>query len=178
MTSHFIDAVARHYGLQVKETPVGFKYIAEAMMAGGFLMGGEESGGMTISGHVPEKDGILACLLMAEIRAVEKKSYRRILGDLRQKVGPYLSGRINLHLSPEAMQNVRKKLETFTPNRIDRLTVKKIVRMDGFKFIFEDNSWMGVRLSGTEPVVRLYVESDSQKKLKELERIGTTLIQS
>jgi alpha-D-glucose phosphate-specific phosphoglucomutase len=178
MTSHFIDAVAKQYGLEVKETPVGFKYIAEAMMAGGFLMGGEESGGLTIRGHVPEKDGILACLLMAEVRAVEKKSFHAILHNLRKQVGPFLSDRINLHLSNEVMQGVRKKFETFTPNQIEGWPVKKIVRIDGFKFVFQDDSWMGVRLSGTEPVVRLYVESDTLKKLKDLERIGTKLIQS
>ena len=177
MTSHFIDAVAKHNGLEIKETPVGFKYIAEAMMAGGFLMGGEESGGLTIQGHVPEKDGILACLLMAEVRAVEKKPFRQILKDLYKQVGPYLSKRVNLHLANDAMQNVRKKFETFTPNMIDGLAVKKIVRIDGFKFVFQDDSWMGVRLSGTEPVVRLYLESDSPKKLDTLEKIGTKLIQ-
>jgi phosphoglucomutase len=177
MTSHFIDAVAKHYGLPLKETPVGFKYIAEAMRAGGFLMGGEESGGLTIQGHVPEKDGILACLLMAEVRAVEKKSFREILKDLRKRVGPYLSKRVNLHLSDEIMQGVRKRFETFTPNTIDGLTVKKIVRLDGFKFVFQDDSWMGVRLSGTEPVVRLYLEAESARKLKALEQIGNRLIQ-
>ncbi len=185
MTSHFLDAVAKQYGLEVKETPVGFKYIAEAMMAGslpagrqGFLMGGEESGGLTIQGHVPEKDGILACLLMAEVRATQKKSFHDILKDLRKRVGPYLSKRVNLHLSNELMQGIRKKFETFTPNVIDGLSVKKIVRLDGFKFVFQDNSWMGVRLSGTEPVVRLYLESDSPTKLNHLEKIGTQLIQA
>jgi phosphoglucomutase len=176
MTSHFIDAVARHYDLPLKETPVGFKYIAEAMKAGGFLMGGEESGGMTIQGHVPEKDGILACLLMAEVRAVEKKPFREILKALRKQVGPYLSKRVNLHLSVPAAQQVRKRMEQYTPNSMDGLEVKKIVRLDGFKFIFQDDSWMGVRLSGTEPVVRLYLEADSPKKLKDLEKIGTKLI--
>ncbi len=178
MTSHFIDAVAKHFKLELKETPVGFKYIAEAMMAGGFVMGGEESGGMTIQGHVPEKDGILACLLMAEVRALEKKPFKVILNDLRKKVGPYYSNRINLHLPQEAMLKVRKKFETFTPNDISGHAVKKIVRMDGFKFVFQDDSWMGVRLSGTEPVVRLYLESDTLKKLKALEKIGSQLIQS
>lgn len=176
MTSHFIDAVARHYKLELKETPVGFKYIAEAMMAGGFLMGGEESGGLTMAGHVPEKDGILACLLMAEVRAVERKSFRQILKDLQKEVGPYYSNRINLHLSDAGMQNVRKRMETFTPNTIDGLAVKKIVRMDGFKFVFQDDSWLGVRLSGTEPVVRLYTEANTSKKLKDLETIGKKLI--
>jgi phosphoglucomutase len=177
MTSHFIDAVARHLGLPVKETPVGFKYIAEGMRSSDFVMGGEESGGLTIRGHVPEKDGILACLLMAEVRAVEKKSFRQILQDLRRQVGPYLSKRVNLHLSEPAMQNVRRRFETLTPNTLDGLAVKKIVRLDGFKFIFQDDSWLGVRLSGTEPVVRLYVEADTPKKLQSLETIGTRLIQ-
>jgi phosphoglucomutase len=178
MTSHFIDAVARHYDLPVKETPVGFKYIAEGMRSADFLMGGEESGGLTIRGHVPEKDGILACALMAEIRAVEKKSYRQILQALRRQVGPYLSNRINLHLSEPVMQGVRRRFETLTPNTLDGLSVKKIVRLDGFKFIFEDDSWMGVRLSGTEPVVRLYLEANTPKKLAHLEKIGTKLIQT
>jgi phosphoglucomutase len=176
MTSHFIDAVAKHYGLELKETPVGFKYIAEAMQAGGFLMGGEESGGMTVAGHVPEKDGILACLLMAEIRAVRKKSFKEILKDLRKQVGPYFSKRVNLHLTDAVMQGVRRRFETFTPNEIAGLAVKKIVRMDGFKFIFQDDSWMGVRLSGTEPVVRLYLEASTPKKIAELEKLGTQLI--
>ncbi len=178
MTSHFIDAVARHYGLAIKETPVGFKYIAEAMMAGNFLMGGEESGGMTIAGHVPEKDGILACLLMAEVRATEKKPFKMILKELRARVGPFYSDRINLHLTDDVMQGVRKRLETFTPNAIGSLAVKKIMRLDGFKFIFEDDSWIGIRLSGTEPVVRLYVEAASLKKRKDLEKIGRRLIEN
>jgi phosphoglucomutase len=178
MTSHFIDAVARYYNLPVKETPVGFKYIAEGMQSSDFLMGGEESGGLTIRGHVPEKDGILACLLMAEVRAVEKKSFREILKNLRKQVGPYLSKRVNLHLSEPVMQGVRKRFETLTPNTLDGLEVKKIVRLDGYKFIFNDDSWMGVRLSGTEPVVRLYLEADSTKKLSALEKIGTKLIEA
>jgi phosphoglucomutase len=178
MTSHFIDAVAKHYSLPVRETPVGFKYIAEGMKEKEFVMGGEESGGLTIRGHVPEKDGVLACLLMAEVRAVEKKSFKQILAELRRMVGPYLSKRINLHLTEPAMQNVRRKFETLTPNAIDGHEIKKIVRLDGFKFIFRDDSWMGVRLSGTEPVVRLYLEADTSKKLNALEKVGTKLINS
>lgn len=178
MTSHFIDAVARYHDLPVRETPVGFKYIAEGMRSRDFLMGGEESGGLTIRHHVPEKDGILACLLMAEVRAVEKKPFRQILQALRKQVGPYLSRRVNLHLSEPMMQNVRRRFETLTPNRLNGLTVKKIIRLDGYKFIFQDDSWMGVRLSGTEPVVRLYLEADTPKKLKELEKIGIKLIKT
>ena len=176
MTSHFIDAVAKKHGLELKETPVGFKYIAEAMLAGNFLMGGEESGGLTIQGHVPEKDGILACLLMAEVRAVEKKSFGDILKQLRKDVGPYYSDRVNLHLPEEAMKRVRKRMETFTPNQIEGLAVKKIVRLDGFKFIFQDDSWLGIRLSGTEPVVRLYLKGTSV--LAALKKVGTHIIQT
>ncbi len=176
MTSHFIDAVARSHHLSLKETPVGFKYIAEAMLAGDFLMGGEESGGLTIQGHVPEKDGILACLLMAEIRAVQRKPFRQILKDLQKRVGAFYSKRINLHLTPDAMQALRSRLETYAPISLDGEAVKQIVRLDGFKLIFQDNSWLGIRLSGTVPVVRLYLEADTPKKLKTLETLGNRLI--
>ncbi len=162
---------------RIQETPVGSNTCRRHEIIR-FLMGGEESAGLTIRGHVPEKDGILACLLMAEVGAVEKKSFKQILTNLRKQVGPYLSKRVNLHLSDSVMQNVRRRFETLTPNALDGLPVKKIVRLDGFKFIFNDDSWLGVRLSGTEPVVRLYLEADSPKKITHLEKIGTDLINS
>jgi phosphoglucomutase len=177
MTSHFLDAVAKHYGLEVKETPVGFKYIAKAMKDSEFVMGGEESGGFTIRGHVPEKDGVLACALMAEVRALEKKSFRQILKELQKKVGSFLTDRINFHLSAEHMARLQKQLQTYTPSDIGGKRVHQIVRMDGYKFVFDDQSWMGIRLSGTEPVVRLYLEASTQKKLAELKKIGEAVIQ-
>lgn len=176
MTSHFVDAVARRHDLPLQETPVGFKYIAESMREGDFLLGGEESGGLTIRGHVPEKDGILACLLMAEVRAVWKKSYREILRDLQRQVGCYRSKRVNLHVTAALMRDLRHRLAGLTMRSLHRLGVKEIVRMDGFKIIFQDHSWLGIRVSGTEPVVRLYLEANTRPKLRALEKIGISLI--
>jgi len=176
MTSHFLDAVAKMHNIEVRETPVGFKYIAEVMLKENFILGGEESGGLTIKGHIPEKDGILACLLMTEVRAAAKKPLRECLNDLQKKVGFFYSHRVNFHMSPEKMNSLKDKLSTHPPTSLGEFSVKRIVDLDGFKFILKDQSWIGVRVSGTEPVVRLYVETDSPKKLNKLVAHGKKII--
>lgn len=177
MTSHFLDAVARMHDIDVRETPVGFKYIAEVMLKENFIVGGEESGGLTVKGHIPDKDGILACLLMAEVRAVSKKPLRQCLLELQKKVGFFFTDRVNFHLSPEKMDQLKEKLSSRPPTTIGDFSVKRIVDLDGFKFILRDQSWIGIRLSGTEPVVRLYIETDSQKKLSQLIANGKKIIE-
>jgi phosphoglucomutase len=176
MTSSFIDAVAQKYGVGVKETPVGFKYIGDILVNEDMVIGGEESGGLTIKGHVPEKDGILACLLIAEMVAVEKKSIKKILKDLYKEVGTFLSDRINLRVDPEIMEKLKTDLKNNPPADIAGLKVKKTVTIDGFKFILEDNSWVGIRLSGTEPVVRVYIDSDTPAKMDKLKKAVSQLI--
>jgi len=181
MTTHFIDALAQKYNLEVRETPVGFKYIGDIMVKessvypskdGGFLAGGEESGGITIKGHVPEKDGILACLLMAEISAVTKKPLRHTLKKLYSEVGPYFTLRLNFKLPSENMLKIKETLKINPPTELAGMKVKRIVETDGHKFILNDNSWMGIRLSGTEPIVRLYLEADSKEKITRLAAFG------
>ena len=176
MTTSFIDAVARMHGIGVKETPVGFKYIAQVMGEGNMIIGGEESGGLTIGGHVPEKDGILACLLIAEMVAFAGKSIGEILNDLYKNVGVFLSERINFHLREEEMEALKGKLRKDLPEKIAGLKVEEVVNMDGLKFILSDGSWLGIRLSGTEPVVRLYVEAHEKEKLEKLKEAGEKLI--
>lgn len=176
MTTSFVDAIARMHDIQVKETPVGFKYIAQVMRQNGMVIGGEESGGLTIQGHVPEKDGILACLLIAEMVAFEGKSIGEILQGLYKKVGLFLSERINFHLKEDEMENLKVKLKKDLPKEIAGLRVEKIVNLDGLKFILADGSWLGIRLSGTEPVVRLYVEAHEGSKLEKLKEAGESLI--
>ncbi len=176
MTTSFVDAIARIHDIQVKETPVGFKYIAQVMCQNGMVIGGEESGGLTIQGHIPEKDGILACLLIAEMVAFEGKSIGEILDDLYRKVGLFLSERINFHLKEDEIKNLKAKLKKDLPQEIAGLKVDKTVDLDGLKFILADGSWLGIRLSGTEPVVRLYVEADEAEKLKKLKEAGKRLI--
>jgi len=170
MTTHFIDAIAKKNGIDVKETPVGFKFIGDIMVThkNEFIIGGEESGGLSIRGHVPEKDGILACLLMAEMVAIEKKTIKEILNMLMKNVGKYITKRINIKSTSEIIETLKEKLKTNPPISIAGLKVNNIVTMDGYKFILEDNSWVGMRISGTEPVVRLYIETDRENKLESL----------
>ena len=177
-TSSFVDAVAREYGIPVRETPVGFKYIGDIMTNEKMIIGGEESGGLTIKGHVPEKDGILTCLLIAEMVAYEGKSLKKILEGLYKRVGLFLTDRINLRLTVNKMQALKKRLKENPPSKIGDLKVSKLITIDGFKFILEDASWVMIRFSGTEPVVRYYIETNSNAKLKKLKEVGKEIINS
>ena len=174
-TSHLIDAVARHHGVKLLETPVGFKYIGEYISEGRILIGGEESAGLSIRGHVPEKDGILACLLVAEMVAVEKKTLQELLAELYSRVGEFYTRRINIRLSPELEGSLPDKLAN-PPQRIGQWTIKEIIRIDGNKFLLEDGSWLLFRKSGTEPVVRLYAEAHSVATLDQLIEAGRDFI--
>ncbi len=176
-TSHFLDAVAEYHGQQVYETPVGFKYIGEFIRDGKILIGGEESAGLTIGGHIPEKDGILACLLVAEMVAIEGKSLQELLADLYRRVGEFHTSRTNLRLSSELEQGLSDKLAS-PPATIGGKKIVRVVDIDGAKFFFDDGSWMLFRKSGTEPVVRIYCEARSKKQLKELAAAAGAFVQS
>jgi alpha-D-glucose phosphate-specific phosphoglucomutase len=180
MTTHLIDRLCEKFGLELKETPVGFKYIGEIMVReeDDFIIGGEESGGLTIRGHVPEKDGILACLLAAEMVAMHRKPVRRILDEIMKLTGPVYTKRLNFHLTYEEIENFRLRLRKKMPSEIAGIKVKNTVTLDGYKFILADNSWIGMRFSGTEPVVRLYLESDSAKKINRLIASGKKFIKN
>jgi phosphoglucomutase len=176
-TTHLIDAVARLHGVKAYETPVGFKYVGPLLRAGKIALGGEESAGMTIHGHLPEKDGILACLLVAEMIAARQKSLGDQLRDLFRRVGgEYWPVRENLHLPAEAQAKLAERLrENFSEFAGHK--VAKIDRTDGLKLIFEDGSWILMRPSGTEPVVRIYTEAAklaAAKKLAEETRAWMT----
>ncbi len=166
-TSHFLDAVAAHHGYAVRETPVGFKYIGEFIRDDEIVIGGEESAGLSMRGHVPDKDGVLACLLVAEMVAVEGKSIRQLLESLYERVGEYHTARQNLHLSPKLAATVGDKLAS-PPNQLAGKRVDRVVTTDGVKLMFEDWTWILFRKSGTEPVVRVYAEARSERELKKL----------
>ncbi len=166
-TTHLLDAVARYHNVPLYQTPVGFKYIGELIKEDKVALGGEESAGLTIRGHVPEKDGILAGLLVAEAIAHRGQSVKQQLDALFKKVGPCYTIRINLALQPETQQRLSAKLGR-DYDRFDGRTVAKMDRTDGLKMIREDGSWVLLRLSGTEPVVRLYGEAASQSELHHL----------
>lgn len=174
-TSHLIDAVAKHHGVEVFETPVGFKYIGELISQDKILIGGEESAGLTIKGHVPEKDGILACFLVAEMVAREGKSVGRLLDELYGRVGRYLTKRENITLSPEIEAVFASRVSELPANIADT-KVNNVIRIDGTKMILADGSWLLFRKSGTEPVVRLYGEAPSTGRLLEVMRAGKEFI--
>ncbi len=174
-TSHLIDAVAKKHGVPVYETPVGFKYIGELISQDKLVIGGEESAGLTIKGHVPEKDGILACFLVAEMVAREGKSIRELLDRLYGEVGKFVTRRDNLRLSPELEIAYKNKI-TAVPTEIAGTKVREIVRVDGTKLLLDDGSWMLFRKSGTEPVVRLYGEASSDGRLAEVMAAGRQFI--
>lgn len=171
-TTHLLDAVARAYGVPVYETAVGFKYIGALLEQDKILLGGEESAGMTIHGHVPEKDGILACLLVAEMISARRTALSEQLRDLFRRVGgEFWPIRVNLHVGENAAAGLKKRLDgefaEFAGRRVARTD-----RTDGLKLIFEDGSWLLMRPSGTEPVVRAYAEAASLSESRQLAEEG------
>ena len=167
-TSHQVDAVAELLGVKVYETPVGFKYIGALMESEPIIVGGEESGGLSVKGHVPEKDGILACLLMAELVATEKKSLGQILKELSKQIGEFYTDRINVSFAPEKKDALLAKLGSGLKN-IGPFKVEKFITTDGFKFLLPNREWVAFRASGTEPLIRCYIEAKSKAGLKKLQ---------
>jgi phosphoglucomutase len=170
-TTHLIDRVAKLHNRELLETPVGFKYIGEYIKEGRIILGGEESAGMSIRGHVPEKDGILACLLITEMVAARGKSLKNQLNDLFSRVGEVYNRRINVKLDPAISARVKQKIESDVKEFHGRRVVKEN-RVDGLKLLFDDGSWVLMRPSGTEPVVRYYAESTSREDLDQLLEYG------
>ncbi len=166
-TSHQVDAIAEMLGVKVHETPVGFKHIGALMEGEPIIVGGEESGGLSIRGHVPEKDGVLACLLMAELVAMEGKPLGRILKDLEKQTGEFHTDRINIAVPADEKAAILKKLSCGF-DKIGRYPVQQFITTDGFKFLLQDNEWVAFRASGTEPVIRCYLEAKSAAHLKQL----------
>jgi len=166
-TTHLVDAVAGFHGIPVYETPVGFKYIGELIEQDKIILGGEESAGLTIRDHVPEKDGILACLLVAEMVASRGKPLAKQIQELFRKVGSYYPSRSNVTLTETVKSRFTERSKQEYSSFEGRRVVKTI-RTDGLKLVLEDGSWVLFRLSGTEPVCRLYCEAPTQKGLEEL----------
>src|SRR5438045_1444460 len=166
-TTNFINALAQHHGVELHETPVGFKYIGELIERDAIAIGGEESAGLSIRHHVPEKDGIIAGLLCSEMVARRGKTLTQQLHDLFAKVGSFYPVRENFRLTPEVKEKFTTKVAN-DPHELVGRAVKQAVRTDGLKLVFNDGSWVCYRLSGTEPVVRVYSEARSEQDLKTL----------
>ena len=176
-TTNLVNALAEHHKVPLYETPVGFKYIGELILADKIAIGGEESAGLTIRGHVPEKDGIIAGLLVTEMVAVRGKSVGAQLRELFSKVGSYYPVRENFRLTPEVKARFTEKLKS-DPTELSGRKVKQVVRTDGLKLILDDGSWVCYRLSGTEPVVRAYTEARNEKDMEALKTAAEHFVMS
>ncbi len=177
-TTHLLDRVAKRRGRQVYETPVGFKFIGELVNQDKIILGGEESAGLTVKGHFPEKDGILACLLVIEMVASRGASLGEMLEELFRKDGALYSERVGIKLTPEVKDRLQKRLSSDAPDSIGGRRVAEVNRIDGVKYIFDDGSWILLRMSGTEPIVRCYAETNTKKDLEVLLETGSKFVLS
>lgn len=166
-TTNLVNALAKHHGVELHETPVGFKYIGELIKKDRIAIGGEESAGLSIRHHVPEKDGVLAGLLCCEMVARRNQPLGEQLRQIFVKVGSFYPLRENFRLTPEIQQKFTTKLGT-EPHQFAGRVVAEIVRTDGLKLVLDDGSWVCYRLSGTEPVVRVYSEARDAGDLEQL----------
>jgi alpha-D-glucose phosphate-specific phosphoglucomutase len=164
------------YDVPVYDTPVGFKYVAPLMLEKGAILGGEESGGYGFQGHVPERDGILAGLYFLDFMVKTGKSPSQLLDYLYSKVGQHYYHRIDLSFPGEARQSIEERLRQSRPEFIDGTKVAAIDTRDGFYFLLTDSSWLLVRFSGTEPLIRIYAESDSLERVGRMLEVGKSLV--
>jgi phosphoglucomutase len=170
-TTHLIDRIARKYDLPVYRTPVGFKYIAELFLQGKIIFGGEESACIAVKDHLPEKDGIFAGLLVTEMVAALGKSLSEIKQNLFKDYGQMVGGQKNIPRTPEA----EKKLKEFIsdpPSRLGNRKIEATEAIDGIKLDFANDTWLLLRFSGTEPLIRCYAEAETKKELDQLMKLG------
>lgn len=174
-TTNLVNAIADKLGVELHETPVGFKFIGELILADKIVIGGEESAGLTIRGHVPEKDGVIAGLLAAEMVARRGKPLCEQLAELFAKYGSFYPVRENFRLTEEIQRKFSEKIKK-DPKELAGRKVQQVVRTDGLKLLFEDGSWVCYRLSGTEPVVRVYTEARKESESAPLTEAAKTWV--
>lgn len=178
-TTRMIDRLATKYGLTLHETPVGFNHISDYMMKENVLIGGEESGGISFLGHIPEGDGPIMGLLIIEMVAASGTSLYEMVEQLQREVGPVFYERTDLRLKhPVAKDALVKKLAQEPPTQIGGETITEVSTVDGVKYILADDSWLLIRPSGTEPVLRVYAEGRTGEMVKALLEYGETVATS
>jgi alpha-D-glucose phosphate-specific phosphoglucomutase len=184
-TTRMIDRIAAKYGRKLHETPIGFKYIADLMMEGDILMGGEESGGIGYSRFLPERDGVLNCLLLANVMAEEGKPLGQLVKELQSEFGAHYYGRRDLHIPEEMKQSAIERARSESTQTLGRYRVIKKEHMDGVKFFLDAptngdgaEAWLLFRTSGTEPLLRLYSEASSPELVRELLAAGESFVRN
>jgi phosphoglucomutase len=170
-TTHILDRIARQYDLPVFKTPVGFKFIADLFLQNRIVFGGEESAALAVQNHLPEKDGIIAGLLVAEMVAVSGKPLAELVKDLFREYGKRVGGQKSVPLTPERERSLRRMIKN-PPAKMAGRYVVEATTIDGVKFDFSDDDWLLLRFSGTEPIVRCYAEAGSIKDMRHLIKAG------
>jgi phosphomannomutase len=173
--SVLLKRIAAAHNLRLYETAIGFKYIADLMLKDDILIGAEESGGIGVKGHIPERDGILNSLLFLEAIITAGKPPSEMLRELHREFGEFHFGRKDLHVEPSVGAQLAEKLATTTPREFAGYGITAVETTDGVKLIFEDESWLLFRQSGTEPVLRIYAEATTKAKCDELLAAGQSL---
>jgi phosphoglucomutase len=174
-TTHLVDRIARRFNLPLYRTPVGFKYIADLFLRGQIIFGGEESACLAVKDHLPEKDGIFAGLLVAEMLAISGKSLTELRTDLFREYGERMGTQKNISLTPEREKRLKKLLKT-PPAKLDSRRVESAETIDGLKLDLADDDWLLLRRSGTEPLIRCYAEAGSKKEMRKLMSAGLELL--
>jgi phosphomannomutase len=160
------------FGVPVHETPVGFKYVAPKMIAEDALIGGEESGGFGFRGHTPERDGILSGLFFLDLMIRQQKSPSQLIDYLYSKVGPHYYERMDIEFPAGERDAITRRISRSRPSHIDNTKLEEVSTSDGFRFLLADRTWLLIRFSGTEPVLRIYAESDSRARVHRLLKEG------
>ena len=174
-STSMLDRLGELYKVPVYETPVGFKYVAPIMIAKNALIGGEESGGYGFRGHIPERDAIPAGLYFLDFMVKTGKTPSQLLSYLYSKVGEHYYDRIDLHFPEEKRLAIIKRVRDGAPKSIENVKVARLDTQDGFRFILADNSWLLIRFSGTEPILRIYAETDDTERVKRMLQFGREL---
>jgi phosphomannomutase len=167
-SSSMLDVLAKSYGLNLVETAVGFKEVCSYMLEHDTLLGGEESGGYTIRGHLPERDGLLCGVLLLEMMTVRGQAMSEIVTRLMEKAGYHTYRRIDVHTTQEKKEEALRRVKENPPVRVGGLKVDRVSRLDGYKAFLDDGSWLLVRASGTEPVLRIYCEAVADSSLDKI----------
>ena len=174
-TTSMLDKICADQGVELLETGVGFKYIAAEMIKGNYLLGCEESGGLGFPGHIPERDGILAGLMLLEMLAMEKRPLPKLLSELSKKYGPHYYDRIDTHFPLEQRAALMAYCKNNPPAKLGKSKLRELKAFDGVKFVAEDGSWLMLRGSGTEPILRIYAETSSPEGAQKLLKEGVKL---
>jgi phosphomannomutase len=174
-TTAMLDKMCAAYGIELVETGVGFKYVCAEMLQGNVLLGAEESGGIGFPGHIPERDGIAAGLMLLEMLAVERKPLNQLIANLEKEFGPHRYGRIDTHVPLEKRGALMDFLKRCPPAKLIRSPLAAVKSLDGVKFVAQDGSWLMLRGSGTEPILRIYAEAKADEDVHKLLRMGMQL---